>query len=192
MDGIFSGSSPTADELRFVLGLSVNVAGKTEAVVRLINNEFQPIAIQAHVKGWCKTTPNAVAPATASRTAVKAETGEAAAADPVAERRVVVVDLHLTPGSHGNKPKVVAVHSRHVSWRFALTTLSARAVLLRVLLLFFGIAGTTAMQTVNAVPPVAEVSTSFILPPLPRLTSPQLLLASLDQMVGGTFRLFTR
>jgi hypothetical protein len=102
------------------------------------------------------------------------------------------IRLHLTPGSHGNKPKVVAVHSRHVSWRFALTTLSARAVLLLVLLLFFGIAGTTAMQTVNAVPPVAQVSTSFIMPPLPRLTGPQLLLASLDQMVGGTFRLFTR
>lgn len=58
------------------------------------------------------------------------------------------ISLRLAPGSSGNKPKVIDVHRRHLTWRFAFTALPARLVLVMLLALLFSVTHVTAMRTV--------------------------------------------
>jgi hypothetical protein len=99
------------------------------------------------------------------------------------------IRLRLAPGSSGNKPKVFTIHRRHITWRFALTTLPSRAVLLVLLILLFGATGGMAMRMANECPPSVSLSANPMHAlPLPSHTHAQVLLVSLSELVGGTFR----
>jgi hypothetical protein len=102
------------------------------------------------------------------------------------------IRLRLAPGSSGNKPKVLALHRRHVTWQFALTTLFSRAMLLLLLTLVIGATRSMAMHVANHSPLSVSLSANPMqVLPLPSNTHAQVLLVvRLSEVIGGTFRCF--
>ena len=102
------------------------------------------------------------------------------------------IRLHCAPGSSGNKPRMIALHKRIFTWRFALCTLAARTVLLLALIMFMGLSGTAAMQTAGSIGATLHSTalTANLVPPLllPTLTPSQMLLLGVTEQWGGTFR----
>ena len=103
------------------------------------------------------------------------------------------IRLRCAPGSSGNKPRMIALHRRTFTWEFVLCTLTSRAVLLLLLILFMGVSGTTAMHTASSVTASLQSSalTANLVPPLllPTLTPSQMLLLGVTEQWGSTFRL---
>jgi hypothetical protein len=99
------------------------------------------------------------------------------------------ISLRLAPGSSGNKPRIIDVHRRHLTWRFAFTTVPARMLLVMLLVMLFSVTQVSAMRTVMPdTPPSALWGHRMQALPFPAPSHTHMLLASLDLMVGGTFR----
>jgi hypothetical protein len=102
------------------------------------------------------------------------------------------IRLRCAPGSSGNKPRMIALHRRIFTWRFAVCTLSARTVLLLALIMFMSLSGTAAMQTAGSIGATLHSTalTANLVPPLPfpTLTPSQMLLLGVTEQWGGTFR----
>lgn len=99
------------------------------------------------------------------------------------------ISLRLAPGSSGNKPRIIDVHRRHLTWRFAFTTVPARMLLVMLLVVLFSVTHVSAMRTVMPdTPPSALWGHRMQALPFPAPSHTHMLLASLDLMVGGTFR----
>lgn len=93
----------------------------------------------------------------------------------------------------GHKPKVVAIHKRILSWRFALTALPARAILLLLMISFFCVTGTAAVRVADSMAGAATMSQAVVaghlhalhVPPIP---TTQVLLMGITEQLGHSFR----
>jgi hypothetical protein len=103
------------------------------------------------------------------------------------------IKLRCAPGHSGNKPKMIALYRRVITWEFVRCTLTSRIALLLSLLFFFCISGTTAMQAAGHVASALHSPglTANLLPllPLPTVTPSQMLLLGVAEQWGCTFRL---
>jgi hypothetical protein len=105
------------------------------------------------------------------------------------------IRLRCARGSSGNKPKVVDIHRRTFTWRYTLCTIPARTVLLLLLIAFFGVTSTTAMQSFSSIGSglSSTALTANLIPvlPMPSFNPTQALLMGLTEQFDHSFRPFT-
>lgn len=105
------------------------------------------------------------------------------------------IRLRYSADCSGHKPKVVSIHRRMVSWRFALTAVPARAILLLLMISFFCVTGTAAVKLADGMLSAASMSHAVVAghmhalnpPPVPTM---QVLMMGVMERLGHSFRCF--
>lgn len=98
------------------------------------------------------------------------------------------VTLKCPPGHSGNKPRVVEVLKPRITWRYAVSALPAKAIMLMLLVLVCCFTSTAAMHTAGHLVGTDLMAHTVRLPSAPLYTAGQLHLMTLTEYVGSTFR----